>query len=65
MSTKAIHLGDGAYASISEYGDLYITANHHEPSQATDTVVIERARAQALVKFIEDEITGLKQEQGT
>lgn len=37
---KAIHLGDGAYASTDGYG-IWITANHHEPTQATDKVYLE------------------------
>ena len=62
MSTKAIHLGDGAYASIGEHGELFITANHHEPSQATDTVCIGRGDAQGLIEFIEDEIMGVERQ---
>ena len=62
MSTKAIHLGDGAYASIGEHGELFITANHHEPSQETDTVCIDRDRAQGLIEFIEDEILGVERQ---
>jgi len=56
MSTKAIHPGDGAYASAGEHGELCITANHHEPDQATDAVFVDRADAQRLVDFIQNEI---------
>jgi hypothetical protein len=61
--TKAIYIGDGAYASIGEHGELLVTANHHEPWQATDVVTIDRADAHRLAKFIFDEITGAEQEQ--
>ena len=52
--TKAIHIGDGAYASIDQYGDLVITANHHDQHKASDAVVIERGSVQRLVEFIAD-----------
>jgi len=55
MINKTVHLGDGAYASISEHGDLIITANHNDPSQATDAVYIDRERVQGLIEFIEEQ----------
>jgi len=58
METKAIHLGDGAYASISEQGELVITADHHDPDQATNVVYIDQDGLQRLARFIEDEFTG-------
>ncbi len=54
MSFEAIHLGDGAYASITEHGDLIITANHHDPDKASDVVSIENIGIKLLVKFIEE-----------
>jgi len=37
---NAIHLGDGAYATFDGYG-VMLTANHHDPAQATDKVYLE------------------------
>ena len=51
-NTKAIHLGDGAYASIDANGNLIITANHHEQDQATDVVAIESQAVSTLAAFI-------------
>ena len=30
------HLGDGAYATFTEWGDVLLTANHHDPQLATE-----------------------------
>ena len=49
---RAIHIGDGAYASIDANGDLLITANHHEQDQATDVVAIESQAVSTLAAFI-------------
>jgi len=38
MEPQAIHLGNGAYASIGLGGELVITANDHDPDIATDAV---------------------------
>ena len=51
---KAIHIGDGAYASIDANGDLLITANHHEQDQATDVVAIESRAVSTLAAFIRE-----------
>jgi hypothetical protein len=56
MNDKAIYLGDGAYASFNEFGDLHVTANHHDPDIATDTVSIERASVKALIEFLKTEL---------
>jgi len=50
---EPIHLGDGAYASVCPhtYG-LIITANHHLPVHATDTVLIEPSGIPALKAYI-------------
>ena len=53
----AVHLGDGAYVSIDGNGDLMVTANHHDPSNATDVVNIEARAVQLLVQFINDNFT--------
>ena len=49
---KAIHLGDGAYASFTPYGELIISANSHIPQDATDVVVIEGRSIATLIEFI-------------
>ena len=55
MSKKAIYLGGGAYASITEIGDLVITADHHEPSEASTAVYIEKSDIKLLAEFIKNE----------
>jgi len=62
MSKKAIHLGGGAYASITEIGELIITADHHEPSEASSAVYIQKSDIKLLAEFIKNELP--KQERG-
>lgn len=50
--TDATHLGDGAYISTDEYGGLVITANHHSPAMATDSVYLDEGAITALVVFL-------------
>jgi len=48
-----LHLGDGAYASEGRYlGELVITANHHDPDQATDRVFLDPRAIESLVEYI-------------
>jgi len=54
MQKSAIHLGDGAYASFDEYDDLFITANHHEPDQASDVVAISKEAKMRLIAFMKE-----------
>ena len=49
---KAIHLGDGAYVSVTSDNELAVTANHHEPSMTERRVFIERRSVRELVKFL-------------
>lgn len=49
---KVIHLGDGAYASIDGYGDVCISANHHDPAFASDAVYIDKEGAAKLLDFL-------------
>jgi hypothetical protein len=51
LNKKTMRRGDGAYASVSEHGDLIITANHNDPSQATDAVYIDRERVQGQMRI--------------
>jgi len=39
---QPLHLGDGLYV-VLEGHQLRLTANHHDPEQATDTVYVEPA----------------------
>ena len=39
---KEIHLGDGAYVSLTPEGDACFTANHHDPQQVTDAVYVDQ-----------------------
>jgi len=57
MSNKATHLGDGAYVSVDQSGDLVITANDHDPDRATDAVYIDRAAALILLDFLKRELS--------
>lgn len=56
------HIGDGAYASFD--GDEFcITANHHDPTQASDCVYIQMADVHNLQNFLnQPEIEGTKVE---
>ena len=47
-----IHIGDGAYVHVSAFGDLIVTANHHHPTEATDTVGIEIQDIPNLVMYL-------------
>ena len=49
---NAIHLGDGAYATFTGYSFI-ITANHHLPSEATDTVHLDAGALRNLIAFAE------------
>lgn len=46
------HLGDGAYVSITGDG-IWITANHHNPDQATDSVHLDGYAIAALVSWLQ------------
>ncbi len=48
-----IHVGDGAYLTFTGYSFLF-TANHHEPQRATDTVSIDVAHVDSLLRFAKD-----------
>jgi len=56
MSDKVIHLSDGAYASVTKHGNVCITADHHNPYLATNTVYLEKDAAIALIKFLKEEL---------
>jgi hypothetical protein len=49
---NAMHLGDGAYVTFDGYGFL-LTANHHDPKIATDTVWLEPTAMELLIEFTE------------
>ncbi len=46
------HLGDGAYISETTCGGFIITANHHNPEEATDCVHIDGYAAKNLIHFL-------------
>ncbi|KKM71835.1 hypothetical protein LCGC14_1426580 [marine sediment metagenome] len=46
------HLGDGAYISEDGDGGYILTANHHDPCEATDRVYIDPYAAVALLRFL-------------
>ena len=51
-SSDSIYIGDGAYASLTEWGDVIITANHHDPIIATDKVSLDRRAICLLVEWL-------------
>jgi hypothetical protein len=48
----ATYLGDGAYVQVLPYGDLLLTANHHNPAMASDRVYIEARSIESLRNFL-------------
>lgn len=46
------HLGDGSYASLDRYGTLVITADHHDPEQASNRVYIDGLAVSWLASFL-------------
>jgi len=48
------HLGDGAYATIDRdfEGQIILTANHHDPMLASDTVHLDRGSLYLLVQLV-------------
>lgn len=48
------HLGDGTYATFTEWGDIRLTANHHDPELATETVTIDASGMEALIRWYKE-----------
>ena len=61
---KAIHIGDGAYASVFQ-GNLCVTANHHDPTNATDVVYIGSSDVPLLRKFLDENFPELMEHPAT
>ncbi len=51
-----IYLGDGVYLSRDGRGGWVLTANHHDPEQATDRVWLELSVVRSLVAALVDEL---------
>jgi hypothetical protein len=51
-----LHLGDGAYMSVTKWGEAIITANHHDPAQATDKVRIDPSGMEILIRVYQTAI---------
>jgi len=49
---RSEHLGDGAYISEDGCGGFIITANHHDPTQATDKVYVDESAMNELLEFV-------------
>ena len=49
------HLGDGAYITQEDCGRYILTANHHDPEQATDAVYLEPFVMANLLEFVQKE----------
>jgi len=54
MMSNETYFGDGAYGHVDKYGNVVITANHHDPRSASDVVVFEPAVLRAFKKWIEE-----------
>jgi len=52
---NSIHIGDGAYVTFTGYSFL-ITANHHDPAEASDTVAVDACDVHRLIAFIESKM---------
>lgn len=50
---EPIHLDDGAYVS-ERSGDIVLTANHHDPERATDTVYLTALAIENLLLWLEE-----------
>jgi hypothetical protein len=46
-----IHLGDGAYATNNDW-EILLTANHHDPRRASDTVCLDMNAAKNLHRWL-------------
>ena len=51
MRKEPTHLGDGAYASFEGFDQIILTANHHDPAQATDRVYLDDRAILALCEW--------------
>ena len=52
---EPMHLGDGAYMSWDARGiGIILTANHHDPRQATDRVFIDSGDVPRLIKELQN-----------
>lgn len=60
-----LHLGDGAYVHLSDYGEVILTANHHDREVATDAVVLDWRAVENLKKWLEVTETRLYAERAT
>jgi hypothetical protein len=58
MKAEALHLGDGAYVTRYDDGSYIITANHHDPRQASDKIWIESEGMELLAAFLNGQIRG-------
>jgi hypothetical protein len=54
MPEQAIHLGDGSYISRPNSYEWIVTANHHDPNQATDRVHIDDFAMKRLIAFVKE-----------
>lgn len=60
---KSTYLGDGAHATITDRGVVIITGNHHDPQQATDTVILGGSSIKQLSDWYNQKLEELKAKQ--
>jgi len=49
-----VHLGDGAYVSVLSNYTFVITADHHDPLQASSAVYLGKHEVKALIKYLQE-----------
>lgn len=52
LEDTATHLGDGAYVHKDGIGGIVFTANHHDPSYATDIVSLDERAVKQLISWL-------------
>ena len=52
---EPVHLGDGAYATVLNEYTVMLTANHHDPKQATSVIYLGPHELAALREYLRDD----------
>lgn len=57
-NARAIHLGDGAYATLQDDGDMVLTSGTHELHLATNVIFLDPRGINKLLEFIKNPLLG-------